>query len=114
MFLVRVLFWIAVVAMLLPTAPDTSSTDGSALVASAPAARPLDAGNAINVATSTGSDVLGFCERNPAVCETAASAGLHVVNQVVYYSGEALSMATQALIDARQPKTPGVQQPQGV
>lgn len=84
------------------------------MAANAPASRQVSAGDAFSVAASTGSDVLGFCDRNPAVCDTAASAGMHVVHQVVYYSGEALSLATQALIDARQPQPAPVQTAQGV
>ncbi len=105
MLVLRIAFWIAVVAVLLPTAPNISSSDGAAQAAAGSPAQtdePFDAGAAVDMAMSTGSDVLSFCERNEAVCETVANGGSHVFNQLIFYTGEAMSWATQALIDARQ------------
>jgi len=107
MLLVRIAFWIAVVAVLLPTAPDSVSGDGSAQAATGtPAEEAFDAAAAVDMAVSTGSDVISFCERNAAVCNTVSDAGSHVLHQIIYYTGEAMSWATQALIDARQSDVP--------
>ncbi len=105
MLIVRVVFWLAIIAMILPAAPGVSTQQGGAGQAAAvtpAAADAFDAGDAVSIAVSTGADVLGFCERNEAVCDTAVSAGAHVVDQVIYYSGEALGWATQELLNARQ------------
>ena len=115
MLILRIAFWIAVVAMILPSAPNVGGpADGAAQAAAAPASETLDAASAVDIAMSTGSDVLSFCERNQAVCDTASAAGSHVLNQVIYYSGEAMSWATQALIDARQSEVPAPAPSQGV
>ncbi|GAA6157512.1 MAG: hypothetical protein R8J41_14055 [Alphaproteobacteria bacterium] len=108
MLILRIAFWIAVVAVLLPSAPSISSSDGTAQAASGvPAgdAEVFDAGAAVDMAMNTGSDVLSFCERNDAVCDTVAAGGSHVANQLIYYTGEAVSWAAQALIDARGAET---------
>lgn len=105
MLILRIAFWIAVVAVLLPSAPSMSSSDGTAQAASgAPAgeAESFDPSAAVDLAMNTGSDVLSFCERNDAVCDTVAAGGSHVANQLIYYTGEAVSWAAQALVDARQ------------
>lgn len=105
MLILRIAFWVAVVAVLLPTAPSIPSSEGAAQAAAgaqAQVSEPFDAGAAVNMAMSTGSDVLSFCERNETVCDAVASGGTHVFNQLIYYTGEAMSWATQALIDARQ------------
>jgi len=107
MLVLRIAFWIAVVAVLLPTAPSIPSSDGAAQAAAGDPTQmeqPFDAGAAVDLAMNTGSDVLSFCERNAAVCDTVASGGSHVLNQVIFYTGEAMSWATQALIDARHPE----------
>lgn len=105
MFILRIAFWIAVVAVLLPAAPSIPSSEGAAQAAAgapAEAAEPFDAGAAVDMAMSTGSDVLSFCDRNKTVCDAVANGGSHVFNQLIYYTGEAMSWATQALIEARQ------------
>ena len=109
MLILRVVFWLAIIAMILPAAPGVSPQQSG--VAQAAAVTPattdaFDAGDAVSIVVSTGSDVLSFCERNEAVCDTAVSAGAHVVDQVIFYSGEALSWATQELLNARQADGP--------
>lgn len=67
MFLLRMMFWLAVVIMLIPTASDET-----------PSARPdgkaVTVDGAIGAAAATVSDVAGFCDRNSAVCETGEAA----------------------------------------
>jgi len=107
MLILRIAFWIAVVAVLLPTAPSIPSSDGAAQAAAGDPTQneqPFDASAAVDMAMNTGSDVLGFCDRNAAVCDTVATGGSHVLNQLIFYTGEAMSWATQALIEARQPE----------
>lgn len=116
MFILRIVFWVAVVALLLPTAPGVSPSGGDTAQAAVGTNEDVtfDAGAAVNMAVSTGSDVLSFCERNEAVCNMVTTAGGHVVNQLIYYTGEAMSWATQALMDARQPEISTPPPSQGV
>jgi hypothetical protein len=53
-FLLRMAFWIGLVCVLVPSA----NKDGS----------PLDAGQALTVASAAMSDARGFCERQPQAC----------------------------------------------
>jgi hypothetical protein len=53
-FLLRMAFWIGLVCVLVPGA----SKDGS----------PIDAGQALTVASAAVSDARGFCERQPQAC----------------------------------------------
>ena len=63
MFILRVAFWLSVVIMLLPADPEAG--------AQAPRVGAMEALTAARTAVS---DLSGFCERNPAVCETGGSA----------------------------------------
>jgi hypothetical protein len=53
-FLLRMAFWIGLVCILVPSA----NKDGS----------PIDAGQALTVASAAMSDARGFCERQPQAC----------------------------------------------
>jgi len=101
MLILRIAFWVAVVAMLLPSAPSTAvvGPDGTPLAEEA----NFDPAEAVTLAMTTSSDVLGFCDRNRTVCDAAGDAGEHVLAQVIYYSGEAVSWAAEKLLSARQP-----------
>jgi len=107
MLLLRIAFWVAVVALLLPAAPSIDNQNGGLAQAAGLTddEGSFDAGQAVDLALSTGSDVFSFCERNRSVCDAATSAGSHVMAQLVYYSGEAATWAAQTLIDARAPQT---------
>lgn len=103
MFILRLAFWVAVVALVLPAAPDNPTGDASFISANAggaPASK-FEAGDAVAIAMATGSDVMGFCDRNGAVCDAARGAGNHILRQVVYYGGLAIDWAETAADDAR-------------
>ncbi|ODN72408.1 DUF5330 domain-containing protein [Methylobrevis pamukkalensis] len=61
MFLIRTLFWLTVVIALIPV----NEQD----VAASAAISPVEAGQAVYAAQAAVSDLGGFCERNPSVCE---------------------------------------------
>ncbi|GGB50682.1 hypothetical protein GCM10011316_23520 [Roseibium aquae] len=64
-FLVRTAFWLTLVLMLIPlfgSGPDGESRD------------PIDPVAAYFAAQAAVSDVTGFCDRNPAACETGGEA----------------------------------------
>lgn len=63
MFLIRTAFWLAVVVMLIPV------DEKVAREATAPAATPIGAFEAVGAAQATLDDMGGFCARNPDVCE---------------------------------------------
>ena len=68
MFLIRMMFWLAIVILILPTdGTDTrpvSGTAGSAITMQ----------SAVGAASATMSDMAGFCDRNQTACETGAAA----------------------------------------
>ncbi len=70
MFIVRTLFWLAVLILVLPTG---KSADTETVNTTATEAR-FDAGSAIDAAVTTVGDLSSFCTRNPQVCETGSAA----------------------------------------
>lgn len=99
-FLLRAAFWITVLAFLLPSAgnltasqtsqPETGFTN-AALASGEPDPKSepdMDAGEALTLAAKSAEDVLGFCDRNPEVCDRSSAAINHVINQTVYYGGQ--------------------------
>jgi Family of unknown function (DUF5330) len=96
MFLVRLAFWITVVALLLPTPDEPSVTHagtGQAVPAALHTAPPpnLDMMEVADAAVASAEDVLSFCERNPSACETGLSIAGHVQRQVFHYGRKAIS-----------------------
>ena len=57
-FLLRMVFWLTVVCVLIPSGSKTTSPDAQ-----------IDALQAVTLATGAVSDVRGFCERQPDACE---------------------------------------------
>lgn len=102
MFLVRLAFWITVIAVLLP-APDTpDAMAGGQGAGTIPAAlfspvsrQSLDMTEVAGAAMASAEDVLGFCDRNPRACDTGLAIAGHVQRQVFYYGGLALSWAAE-------------------
>lgn len=92
MFLVRLAFWMTVLALLLP-APDeavlASAPGGQALPASLSEApsKDLELAEVAGAALSSAEDLMSFCDRNPATCETGQAVAHHVQRQFVYYGG---------------------------
>ena len=70
MFILRTLFWLAVLILVLPTGK-SADTD---TVTPAAAQANFDAGSALDAAIATVGDVSSFCTRNPKVCETGSAA----------------------------------------
>jgi len=68
MFLIRMMFWLAIVVMLIPNGEDRAS-DGAATADS-----QFSANDALGAAVATVSDMARFCDRNHGVCETGAAA----------------------------------------
>ncbi|PCJ69218.1 MAG: hypothetical protein COA62_11340 [Rhodobiaceae bacterium] len=102
MFLVRLAFWITVVAVLLP-APDTpdarsAGRDNGTIPAAMfgpSSGQSLDMTEVAGAAMASAEDVLGFCDRNPTACDTGLAIAGHVQRQVFYYGGLALSWAAE-------------------
>lgn len=99
-FLLRAAFWITVLAFLLPSAgnltashtPQAPTGFTNATLANAePDAKAepeMDAGEALTLAAKSAEDVLGFCDRNPEVCDRSSAVINHVINQTAYYGGQ--------------------------
>ncbi len=68
MFLLRMMFWMAVVVMLIPTG------EGQMVKVSATDAPAITVDGAIGAAAATVSDMAGFCGRNADVCKTGEAA----------------------------------------
>jgi hypothetical protein len=65
MFILRTVFWLSVVILLLPAAKDDQTVSN---------ANKMSMNEAVTAATSTVSDMAGFCDRNPGVCSTGKEA----------------------------------------
>ncbi len=65
MNLIRTAFWLSIVILLLPTGRDDKAEDSASKVS---------LNQAVSAASDTASDLVGFCGRNPAVCETGQNA----------------------------------------
>ena len=100
MFLVRLAFWVTVVALLLPT-PDeptlsVAGTNGAQPASlqgnmfEAPSAS-LDMFEVADAAVASAEDVLSFCDRNQSACETGLAIAGHVQKQVFHYGSLAVS-----------------------
>lgn len=113
MFLVRIAFWVTVVALLLPS-PDSGPSDkgisGAPMTASFSDGRVEEQLNLTDVAgaaMASADDVLSFCDRNPQTCETGWTIAVHVQAQVKHYGALALEwVATQqnSTTPAHQPR----------
>ncbi|MCF8470539.1 MAG: DUF5330 domain-containing protein [Parvibaculum sp.] len=99
-FILRAAFWLTVLAFLLPVAgyestPQPVGPAGfthAAYTGAQPApATPGDigAGEALAIAARSAQDVMGFCGRNPDICDKGQAIVSHVMRQTVYYGGQA-------------------------
>lgn len=113
MFLVRLAFWITVVAILLPApdAPDavqahqgSGGATQAALYGSIPD-QTLDISEVAGAAMASAEDVLSFCDRNPKACDTGLAIAAHVQRQVLYYGSLALSWAAEQGSDVSSPRS---------
>ena len=105
-FLLRAAFWITVLAFLLPSAGNLTASKEplqasgySMAVAGGEAEQPaepdMNAGEALTLAAKSAEDVLGFCDRNPDVCERSSAVVRHVINQTTYYGGQLVMWLTE-------------------
>ena len=68
MFILRVMFWLAVIVMILPM--DESGSNGQV---NSPASE-MSVSGAVSAASATMNDMASFCDRNPTACDTGAAA----------------------------------------
>ncbi|HCX67497.1 MAG TPA: hypothetical protein DHK64_08150, partial [Rhodobiaceae bacterium] len=105
-FILRAAFWLTVLAFLLPaagyeSAPQPAGLEGfssAALVSTGSAPRPTDdigAGEALTLAARSAQDVMGFCGRNPDICDKSHAIVSHVVRQTAHYGGMAIAWLTE-------------------
>jgi len=97
-FILRAAFWLTVLAFLLPAAgfeitPKGVSSSGgvqsAALKEEGTAAAPdISATEALSLAARSAQDAMGFCERNPDVCERSGDVISHVMRQTAYYGSQ--------------------------
>ncbi len=131
-FILRAAFWLTVLAFLLPAAgwqADSGQSAGAGMNPAAPAApaayvthvpggadgttasagqADMDAAEVLTLAARSAEDVMGFCSRNPDVCERSHAIVAHVARQTAYYGGKVLIWLTeQAKEQQRQHDTPG-------
>jgi len=97
-FILRAAFWLTVLAFLLPaagfeiTSKSVSSSGGvqsAALTDDGAAAAPdISATEALSLAARSAQDAMGFCGRNPDVCERSGDVLSHVMRQTAYYGSQ--------------------------
>lgn len=106
-FVLRAAFWLTVMAFLLPAAgyestPQPAAFDGgysnAAYTGGTPTLPPendIGAGEALAIAARSAQDVMGFCGRNPDVCEKSHAIAGHVVRQATHYGSWAIVWLTE-------------------
>ena len=117
-FILRAAFWLTVLSFLLPTAGfQATAQNGSATPAAyrtasdASAADEVDAGEMLSLAAQSAGDVLGFCDRNPQVCERGHAVVAHVARQGAYYGSQAFLWLTEKAREQQQKGVPAEPQP---
>lgn len=116
-FVLRAAFWLTVMAFLLPAAgyestPQSAAYDGgysnAAFTGGSPALPPendIGAGEALAIAARSAQDVMGFCGRNPDICEKSHAIVGHVVRQTTYYGSKAVVWLTEKARERQQDST---------
>jgi len=66
-FLLRMVFWLCVICVLLPSGSKTTSPEAK-----------IDASEAVTLASAAVSDVRGFCERQPDACVTGGKVAVAI------------------------------------
>ena len=92
MNILRTAFWLSIVILLLPTGRDGNVEN---------TADKVSLNQAVSAASETASDLAGFCDRNPGVCETSQNAVKTFAEKAKYgasmiYQWAAGSQATPA------------------
>ena len=95
-FILRAAFWLTVLAFLLPTGGNQATAQnnhkGGAIPATFTTQAPVDdvnAGEMLSLAARSAGDVMGFCHRNPDICDRGSAVVSHVVHQGSYYGSMA-------------------------
>ncbi|MDP1627471.1 DUF5330 domain-containing protein [Parvibaculum sp.] len=110
-FILRAAFWLTVMAFLLPAAGYDSAPQAAGMAGFANAAyvegRPsaesdIGATEALTLAARSAQDVMGFCGRNPDICEKSHAVIGHVLRQTVHYGGQALVWLTDKAREQQQ------------
>lgn len=114
-FILRAAFWLTVLAFLLPaagyeTTAQPAGMDGFTAAAyvegqSAPARDDMGPGEALAIAARSAQDVMGFCDRNPDICEKSHAIVGHVVRQTAHYGGQALIWLTEKAREQQKDST---------
>lgn len=122
-FVLRAAFWLTVLAFLLPGAEEEGPSRNAAIVggphhaayhvesASPPiAVENIGAGDALALAARSAQDVMGFCGRNPEVCDKSHAIAGHIVRQTTHYGSMAIVWVTEK---AREHQQDSPDQPAG-
>lgn len=114
-FILRAAFWLTVLSFLLPTAGfQATAQNGGATPAAygagndAAPSDEIDAGEMLSLAAQSAGDVLGFCDRNPQVCERGHAVVAHVARQGAYYGSQAFLWLTEKAREQQQ-KSPAAE-----
>lgn len=105
-FILRAAFWLTVLAFLLPAAGHDASPRPTGANGASPAAyvtgeggtagaRDMDAGEMLSLAARSAEDMMGFCGRNPDVCERGHDVIAHVGRQTAFYGGKLFLWLTE-------------------
>lgn len=115
-FVLRAAFWLTVLAFLLPGAEDEGTSQTAALTgdiyraayhegAPPPDHADIGAGEALALAARSAQDVMGFCGRNPEVCEKSHALAGHIVRQTTYYGSMAVVWIAEKARERQQNST---------
>lgn len=106
MFVLRAVFWLTIIAFILPVAAggrsdsppivhDANYRDGytgnQVLVQTRADEPEVHARDLLLMAAQSANDLLGFCDRNPDVCVKSRAIAWYVGQQTLYYGGQAVS-----------------------
>lgn len=106
-FILRAAFWLTVLAFLLPaagyeTSPTPTDATGASLATyrsvesgAAGATSDIDAGEMLSLAARSAQDMMGFCGRNPEVCDRGHAVVAHVGHQAAFYGSKLFLWLTE-------------------
>lgn len=99
MFIIRTIFWLAVVVALLPAGEPAAGSTGPS-IGPATIEQNDDSGfgakEAVHVVLASFNDVMGFCERNTEVCQTGGTAVRSMQHKLAYWAGVVHSTLSEA------------------
>lgn len=95
MFFVRSIFWLGVVFVLLPVAPEDKDK--------IEAISPIEA---VGAAAAAVRDISGFCSRNPATCDTGGKAAVALGYKAKYGAQQLLASSVEQNVDQKTALAP--------